>query len=63
MGTQDYRISVLRPADGLIVVEANGEVDVTNSHAFSEQLLALLDEGPARMVVDRAASTTWTPTL
>lgn len=53
MGTQnDYRISVQRPADGLIVVQASGEIDVAGSYAFKGQLLALLDEEPARMVVD-----------
>lgn len=52
MGTEDYRISVLRPAAGLIVVEATGELDLTNSYDFSEQLLALLKEGPVRMVLD-----------
>jgi anti-anti-sigma factor len=43
---------MLRPADGLIVAQASGEVDVTSSHAFTEQLLALLDEEPAQIVVD-----------
>ena len=53
MGTHDdYRISVLRPADGLIVAEASGEIDVVGSHAFAEHLLSLLDEQPAQIVVD-----------
>jgi anti-sigma B factor antagonist len=53
MGTQDdYRISMTRPADGVIVVQASGEIDVVGSYAFREQLLGLLDEKPARMVVD-----------
>ena len=38
MGTQnDYRISVQRPADGLVVVQASGEIDVAGSYAFREQ--------------------------
>ncbi len=53
MGTHDdYHVSMLRPADGLIVVQASGEIDVTGSYAFREQLLALVDEEPARVVVD-----------
>jgi anti-anti-sigma factor len=50
--SEDYRISMLRPADGLIVVQASGEIDVAGSCDFREQLLALLDEEPARIVVD-----------
>ena len=58
MGTQDdYRISMLRPEDGVIVVQASGEIDVAGSYAFREQLLALLDEEPARMVVDLSSLT------
>ncbi len=52
MGTEDYRISMLRTANGLIVAEASGQIDVTSSSAFTEQLLALLDERPVRIVVD-----------
>ena len=49
---QAYRISTLRPADGLIVAQASGEIDVAGSSAFREQLLALLAEEPVRIVVD-----------
>jgi len=53
MGPQDgYRISTLRPAEGLIVVQASGEIDVADSYGFREQLLAVLEEEPDRMVVD-----------
>jgi anti-sigma B factor antagonist len=53
MGTQDdYRISVLRRADGLVVVEASGAIDIAGSFDFRERLFALLDERAARMVVD-----------
>ena len=53
MGTKDdYRISVLRPPDDLVVVRASGEIDVSGSVDFRERLFALLDEHPARMVVD-----------
>ena len=52
MGTQDYHISMLRPADGVIVAQASGEIDVAGSNAFREQLLALLAEEPTRVVVD-----------
>ena len=57
MQTHDgYRISLLRPAEGLIVAQASGEIDVTGSYAFREQLLALLGEKPARMVVDLSSA-------
>lgn len=53
MGTKDdYRIGVLRPADDLVVVQASGEIDISGSVDFSERLFGLLDEHPARMVVD-----------
>ena len=48
----DYRISTLRSADGLVVVQASGKIDVGGSYSFRQQLLTLLDEEPARMVVD-----------
>ena len=57
MGTQDdYRISVLRPANGLIVVRASGKIDVIGSLDFRERLFAFLDEGPARLVVDLSSA-------
>ena len=43
---------MLRPADDVIVAQASGEVDVTSSHAFRDRLIDLLDEEPARVVVD-----------
>ena len=52
MGNPDYDISMLRPAEGLVVVQASGEIDVAGSYAFREQLLALLVEQPCRIVVD-----------
>ena len=52
MGTHNYRVSMLRPAGGLVVAEASGKIDVTSSSAFTKQLLALLDEQPSRIVVD-----------
>ena len=53
MGPQDdYHIGVLRPENGLIVVRASGEIDAAGSYPFTQELLALLDEEPARMLVD-----------
>jgi anti-sigma B factor antagonist len=49
---QDYRISVQRPADDLVVVRASGEIDAKGSGTFQECLCALLDEQPAQLVVD-----------
>ncbi len=53
MGTTDeYRINVLRPADGLIVVRTSGGIDVTGSVDFRDRLFALLDEHAATLVID-----------
>jgi anti-sigma B factor antagonist len=52
VGKRDYHISMLRPAEGVVVAQASGEIDVTSSHSFRDRLLALLDEEPARVVVD-----------
>ena len=43
---------MLRPADGLIVARASGEIDISGSVDFRARLFGLLDEHPARMVVD-----------
>lgn len=50
--TDDYRINVLRPADGLVVVRASGGIDVAGSVDFRHRLLSLLDEYAGRLVVD-----------
>ena len=52
----DYRISVLRPADGVIVVQASGGIDVTDSLDLRDRLFALLDEEPAQLVVDLSST-------
>jgi anti-sigma B factor antagonist len=52
MGTQDFRISMLRPASGVIVAQVSGEIDLAGSNAFTERLLSVLDEQPARILVD-----------
>ena len=53
MGTRDeYRISALRPAGDLVVVRASGAIDLNGSLDFRERLFALLDERPARMLID-----------
>ena len=57
MGTKDdYHISVLRPADDLVVVEASGEIDITGSVDFRERLFALLDTSTGQMVVDLSSA-------
>ena len=57
MGSSDeYRISVLRPAAKLVVVQASGRIDVTGSLVFRDRLFALLDERPTRMVVDLSSA-------
>ncbi len=52
MGTQDYRISVLRPADNVMVIQVSGEIDLASSLAFRERLFAELDDGAALVVLD-----------
>jgi anti-sigma B factor antagonist len=56
MSTQDFSVSPMQPADGIIVVQVIGEIDMTNSLAFRKRLFALLDEGPAQVVVDLSAA-------
>jgi anti-sigma B factor antagonist len=43
---------VLPSADGLVVVQASGEIDVTGSVTFRDRLFALLDERADRLVID-----------
>jgi len=49
---QDCNVSMLWTADGVIVVEASGEIDIRTSLAFKERLFALLDEEAAPVIVD-----------
>ena len=56
MGTHSFRISPLRPADGIIVIQVIGEVDITSGLAFKERLFGVLDEGAAHVVVDLDAA-------
>ena len=55
VGNQDYGVNMLRPVEGLIVAQVSGEIDVAGTHAFTEQLLSLLDEEPAQLVIDLSA--------
>ena len=57
MGTQDdHRIGVLRPEDGTVIVQVTGKIDMASSLSFRERLFAVLDEGPAQVVVDLGAA-------
>jgi anti-anti-sigma factor len=56
MRTQDFHVNPLRRDDGIIVVQVSGGIDITNSLGFERHLLALLDEGPAVVVVDLSAA-------
>ena len=57
MGSQDdYRISLLRPADGIVVIQVSGEIDITSSLAFKERLFAALEEGVTQVVLDLDAA-------
>jgi anti-sigma B factor antagonist len=56
MGTRDFRISPSRPADGIMVIEVSGEIDMTNSLAFRERLIEELDEDATQVVLDLHAA-------
>jgi anti-sigma B factor antagonist len=56
VGTEDFRITPLQPAGGVIVIQVSGEVDITSALAFKERLFAALDEAAARVVVDLDAA-------
>jgi anti-sigma B factor antagonist len=56
LGTQDCCISTVRTTDGVIVVEASGEIDIKTSLAFKERLFGILDEGAAQVVVDLSSA-------
>ena len=56
VGTEDYHIDAQHPADGVIVIQASGEIDITNSLAFKERLFGELDCGAALVVLDLDAA-------
>ena len=56
MGTDDFHVSLQRRADGISVILVSGEIDITNSLAFKECLLAVLDEGAMQVVLDLDAT-------
>jgi anti-sigma B factor antagonist len=56
MGMQEFHISPLRPADGVIVVQVSGEIDMTNSLAFRQRLFGELDERATQVVLDLHAA-------
>jgi anti-sigma B factor antagonist len=56
MGTEDFHVVLLRRADGIVVIQTSGEVDITNSLAFRERLFAVLDEGATQVVLDLDAA-------
>jgi anti-sigma B factor antagonist len=50
-----FSVSSERPRDGLAVVVLSGEVDIYTAPQFKECLLALIDEGADRLIVDLTA--------
>ena len=54
--TQDYRISLLRPEAGSVIVEVIGKIDIANSLSFGERLCAVLSEGATKVVIDLSAA-------
>ncbi len=51
MGTDDFHVSARRPAVGIIVIEASGQVDITNSLAFQQCLLEEVEEDATQVVL------------
>jgi len=49
------RISSMRPAPGLVVLEAGGEVDMNTSPLLRNELTTIIRSRPATLVVDLAA--------
>jgi anti-sigma B factor antagonist len=56
MAVEDFHIGAMRPADGIIVIEVSGQIDITNSLAFQQRLLEELDEGTTQVVLDLDAA-------
>ena len=56
MGTEDFRIRALRPADGIVVIQVSGEIDITNSLALKQRVFAELDERATNVVLDLDAA-------
>jgi len=56
VGTEDFCITPLRLADGIIVIQVSGEIDISSSLAFKERLLAALDESTRQVVLDLGAA-------
>jgi anti-sigma B factor antagonist len=52
MAVENFHINATRPADGVIVVEVSGQIDITNSLAFQQRLMEELDEGATQVVLD-----------
>jgi anti-sigma B factor antagonist len=56
MRTEDFRITPLRPADGIIVIQVSGEIDITSSLSFKERVFAALDQSTTQVVLDLDAA-------
>jgi len=52
MGIEGFHVSSSRPADGIVVIQVSGEIDITSSLAFKERLFGELDEGATQVVLD-----------
>jgi anti-sigma B factor antagonist len=51
-GPVGFHVALLRPAAGVAVVEAVGELDIHTSVAFNETILDVIEEGVPRVAVD-----------
>lgn len=54
--TQDYRVRVLRPEAGSVIVEVTGTIDIASSLSFGERLCAALNVEATKVVVDLSAA-------
>lgn len=50
--TETFSVSSERPSDELGIVALTGEVDIYTAPQFKEQMLALLDAGATKLLID-----------
>jgi anti-sigma B factor antagonist len=55
VGTADYRITILQPADDVLVLRVSGRIQLSDGADFEQQLLEAADRGAAYTVVDLSA--------
>jgi anti-sigma B factor antagonist len=57
VGSENFRIDVERPSDGLAIVEVVGDADLYSAPELRDRLTELLDDGARQVVVDLSETT------